>query len=238
MGRSSSKYLLCPECAVELLDRASGINRVGRPSLWSDGSLGEGLPPNCALSACPNCGTFFWLDDVHRLDKVYEPQMQRDVILRASGWSSGMPEEIDTSSRSNESCKVVRPATGDQFIAALQSGHLDAKREAYVRQQIWWHGNHPGRGCTVAKENLIPEDIRTSNLEWLLVQNESLPSDDRDVVVEAELLRELGRFSDSIGRIEVAYLSGTPRALAIHAKAVDRDSVVCIVCERDEVVIY
>ena len=72
----------------------------------------------------------------------------------------------------------------------------------------------------------------------MLAQEEAKPSDDRDIVIEAELLRELGRFEEALVRMEMAVCAGAPRALAIHAEAIAGNRRVCIAREDDSVVVY
>ena len=67
---------------------------------------------------------------------------------------------------------------------------------------------------------------------------ETLPSDDRDVVIEGELLREQGLFDLALKRMEYAILCGSSRATAIQREAIGRKTAVCIVRESSDVIVY
>lgn len=121
-----------------------------------------------------------------------------------------------------------------QKIAALGEVELSGNLELAVRINLWHCGNHQQRGIEC---DLLPSDFRRENLRWLLSHFESKPRDDRDEVVEAELLRELGLFDEALARMEMAILSGSVRALATARAAHEKSTQVCVVRES-VVVIY
>lgn len=120
-----------------------------------------------------------------------------------------------------------------QKIATLGEIALPANLELSVRINLWHCGNHQQRGIEC---DSLPSDFRRENLRWLLSHFESKPSDDRDEVVEGELLRELGLFDEALARMEMAILSGSVGALATAQAAHEKITQVCIVRESVEVI--
>ena len=132
----------------------------------------------------------------------------------------------------------IQPASDQQKIQALASSSLPADRMLYLRTQLWHNANHPQRGFAIDAADAIPEDFRLANLQWLLSHQESKPSEDRDDVIEAELMREQGLFDVALKRIDLAVMSGSVRAVAIYQQLLLKRTAVCIVREGGEMVIY
>lgn len=241
MTRSFDYYILCPHCHGEIRVRHSRTGHAGQYVQWSDGYSSNHDVDYCRLSACPCCHQSFWLDDVQRIAKVPQPT-QRDVafgaeILAAAGWH-GVSRSLDVDALPDHGEPFAVPASNAQLIATLEQGSLTPEREKYLRTQLWWRGNHQHRGGGHDDHGAIPDDIWTGNLEWLLDYFQRQPNDDRDVVIEAELLRELGEFQAALERMEMAVCAGSTRALAIHAQAIARYPRVCVVREDDSALIY
>lgn len=209
---------------------------------WSDGFSSRQSTEYCRYSCCPVCGLAFWLDDAQRTSRVAE-QTQRDMamgdaILLAAGWLTGTPVPFDSKRLPDHGEDFVRPANNTQLMLLLDKQGLTRERESYLRIHLWWRSNHSDRYGIEFDDEPISDSVRTINLKWLLNEFESRPSEDRDIVIEAELLRELGRFDEALDRMEMAVCAGAPRALAIHAQAIAGNTSICIVREDEAVVVY
>lgn len=132
----------------------------------------------------------------------------------------------------------LQPALNGDLLGALDNDKLSLDEVHYLWRELWRRCNHPDRGIDIDFGEPISEQLRESILRTVLAQEEAKPSDDRDIVIEGELLRELGMFEEALGRMEMAVCAGAPRALAIHAQAITGSRKVCIIRENDAVVIY
>lgn len=236
----SDHYISCLNCHQVLRVRYP-VRSCQTLDQWSDTFLGMELKGFCDLSACPKCNHAFWVSDQERLDKIAEPTV-RDLaygqgIILASGWH-GITVPFDESTLPEHGELFVQPASNRQMIVALASPSLPEDRVRYLRTTLWHNANHPQRGFLVDPNDAIPEEFRLANLQWLLSRYETKPSDDRDVVIEGELLREQGLFDAAIKRMDYALLCGSTRALSIKQQALAKNAAVCIMREGGEPVIY
>lgn len=132
----------------------------------------------------------------------------------------------------------LQPARNEDLLCALDYGKLAVDEVHYLWRELWQRCNHLDRGIDIDFGEPISEQLRESILRTVLAQEEAKPSDDRDIVIEAELLRELGRFDEALARMEMAVCAGAPRALSIHAEALAGNRRVCIAREDDSVVVF
>ncbi|HLO62826.1 MAG TPA: hypothetical protein VK165_07645 [Azonexus sp.] len=161
-----------------------------------------------------------------------------EAILLAAGWLTGTPVPFDSKQLPEHGEDFVQPANNMQLMLRLGKQGLTRERELYLRIHLWWRSNHPDRQGIEFDDEPISDSARTINLNWLLNEFESRPSEDRDIVIEAELLRVLGRFDEALERMEMAVCAGATRALALRAQTMAGNRKVCIVREDDSVVIY
>jgi hypothetical protein len=132
---------------------------------------------------------------------------------------------------------LILAARNEDVLDVLNS-NLSNDDAHYLWRELWRRCNHPDRGIDIDFGQPISEQLRESILRAVLAQEEAKSSDDRDIVIEAELLRELGRFDQALARMEMAVCAGAPRALAIHAEAIAGNRRVCITREDDSLIIY
>lgn len=237
----SDFYVRCLNCLSEVRVRPPA-RCGGRLVEWSDGFGSRQSTEYCRYSSCPVCGLAFWLDDAQRTSRVAE-QTPRDMamgdaILLAAGWVTGKPVPFDSNKLPDHGEDFVRPANNTQLMLVLGKQGLTQERESYLRIHLWWRSNHSDRHAIEFDDEPISDSARTINLNWLLNEFESRPSEDRDIVIEAELLRVLGRFDEALDRMDMAVCAGATRALALHAQTLAGSRKVCIVREDDSVVIY
>lgn len=237
----SDFYISCINCLGEVRVRPparSGASLVE----WSDGFGSWQSTDYCRYSSCPVCGLAFWLDDAQRTSRVAEATprdlAQGTAILLAAGWLTGSPVPFDNAKLPDHGEDFVRPAGNTQVALALSKCGLPLERQRYLRIHLWWRSNHFARNSTESSAEAIPDSSRKACLEWLLSDFESRPNEDRDVVIEAELLRELGHFDKAIERVREASEGGSLRARVIYEHAQQEISTVCITREDDRVVVW
>lgn len=232
--------VVCPSCLKHLA--------VPRPYIlgdtqWSDGYWGTKIDQQWDLSSCPVCQHVFWRQDAQKieLDPKAVPGYRVSVadILAAAGWDDPKATwPVSSDAEFVEQIPLTKPATAHQQIALLSGGGLPIEREWYLRTRLWHTANHSQRGITVDPSDTIPEVFRLENLRWLLNGYESKPSDDRDIVIEGELLRELGQFDEALERMEIAIQSGSTRALAIQAEILDGSTSICVIRQNEGMAIF
>lgn len=216
------------------------------PIQWSDGFRGMNASSHCNFSSCTCCGQAFWIEDAHRVEKVEKPAASAGrapsplhKFLSVVGW-------LREQSIANDPVNAVTeyPA-GEVFHLALPSPEQirdrladepSVEREAYLRRYRLHVANHPERGIDVSRVGLVSAEDKVADLEWLLAYNESRSNEDRDVVFEAELLRELGMFEASMKHMAMAVGAGSAAALAIHEQALKGCKKVCISREFEPVI--
>lgn len=217
----------CPSCARESNLETDRCPSAGMRRQWSDGLWDFQNPANCRLARCPHCGSIFWVDHAERR-KGQSPS--RFQILGFGNMREVPNEEY-------EPHPPLQAARNEDVIDALNN-NLPTDDASYLWWELLRRCNHPDRGIDIDFGQPISEQLRESILRTVLAQEEAKPSDERDIVIEAELLRELGRFDEALLRMEMAVCAGATRALAIHAQTIARSRKVCLVREDDSVIIF
>lgn len=216
----------CPQCLKESSRETTLRTHTGISKLWSDGLWNSENPINCRLARCPQCESIFWLDSAEK--RKGEPATRFEIL--GFGDIRVVPNE------KYEALPTLLAASNEELLGAIkdQPSIVDTH---YLWRELWHRCNHPDRGIDINFGQPISAQLRESILRTVLAQEESKASDERDIVIEAELMRELGLFDEALQRMEMAVCSGAPRALAIHTQAIAGNRSVCIVREDDDLVI-
>ncbi len=217
----------CPSCGLESNRKTDHFSSAGMRREWSDGMWDWFSPENCRLARCPHCRSIFWVNHAERRKGASPTRFE---IL-------GFGDMREVPNEEYEPHPQLLPARNEDLLDALKN-ELPMDDVHYLWRELWWRCNHPDRGIDIDFGQPISEPLSESILRTVLAQEEAKPSDDRDIVIEAELLRELGRFEEALVRMEMAVCAGAPRALAIHAEAIAGNRRVCIAREDDSVVVY
>ncbi len=155
---------ICTQCH-DLITQAtlcSGNSFGAR--LWTDGFRRAPMLPILPwLVECPHCRTLAWIDEL--------PEKQSDGEANAPHGEAPSPERLHE---------------------LLRKRPLSRTKKTYLRQQLWWAGNHPRREDT-APLPLSAEEV--VNLEALARLLDS--EDEEQRLQKAEIMRELGRFDDA-----------------------------------------
>lgn len=216
----------CPQCSNESSRETTLGTPAGISKQWSDGLWNNENPINCRLARCPHCESVFWLDSAKR--RKGEPATRFEVV--SFGDLRVVPNE------KYEGLPLLQAARNEELLGAIKDPPSLADVH-YLWQELWRRCNHPDRGIDIDFGQPISAQLRETILRTVLAQEESKASDHRDVVIEAELLRELGLFDAAVQRMEMAVCAGAARALAINAQAIAGNTTVCVVRENDAMVI-
>jgi len=130
------------------------------------------------------------------------------LILRLAGDERGDLEMDkqwrETPKEWRSAAYVKSPSIDECWLILNDATHLSPRNEKIVRQHLWWVGNDHLRsdreGKPLSDKPLLDERQVESNMEALYILCNQ--GKDRDRIVIGELLRELGRFEESIDMIE------------------------------------
>lgn len=171
----------CPKCS-NYLKRGSNVsgNTFGA-TLYSDGKMiAPMLPEFPDLTKCEKCDTILWLSDMEKI---------------------GTCEEWD-----NKKCKPEwKNASKVEFLGVndlvrfleLDSVKNDKEKERIVRQEIWWAFNDRIRAGNEIFIQETDEDLWRQNCLRLIELFDDM-TDINQVIMTAELYRNLGKFDECI----------------------------------------
>ena len=168
----------CPHCGQYVKRKSLISGNTFGPKLWSDGKrIAPMLPEFPSLVLCKKCNHFYWIKDAKEVEKVNE-----FVLIEADD----QPE--------NEKWKninYVEFPTFHQYIKALET----ISEERFLRMNMWWSFNDYIR---IGHENKITPDMQKLNTENLILLLTLLnEANENDLLMKAEVLRNLGRFEES-----------------------------------------
>jgi hypothetical protein len=125
------------------------------------------------IGVCPYCGALLWIDEqIIHPRDNYEPEF-KDVLY-------------------------VKPPTFKDFRSLLDPQILgDRDQERYVRLRLWWLDNDCRRKGSPRSPKMSTRE--RSNIEVLA---DLLASDDYDLLLKAEIMRELGRFAECLALLD------------------------------------
>jgi hypothetical protein len=218
------QVLACPHCAeAERVFTLMSGNTFGA-TLWSDGKPDAPmLPRPPAITRCHACNEFYWLEDADELGEV-APWMPPESA-EAAAWLQA-PE--------------ARPLSEDELLEAIAAGLGSyPERVSELRTFAWWAGNDARRipaGDASTRMSAPPRSpAAVANMESLIGILAKEPADDpEEVLMKAELLRELGRFDEALQLLD----SGLPEELSLFTDylrrlATDSDAEVREIPERE-----
>jgi hypothetical protein len=204
---------------------------------WSDGMNGQwwagmGAP----VGRCPACSKVVWVDDATAVMPApcqprpigavarlwYRVTGDRKGLLRDERDWVALPREI------KEADRIDSLQSARDLMAAFTALLPDAgDREIYVRRRLWWASNdhHRLRADGVPTASLpavAPAETRTNVLRLL----ELLENAHNLQVERGELLRQLGRFDESVAVLKAVKPNGNSevKASKIQRLAQARDS--------------
>jgi len=163
--------------------------------LWTDGKVEAPMCPETpSLVKCPHCGAFLWINELEEIGMIGDGYFFRENYLFVENeW-----QEVETF---GETLRYKLP-NFDEYLALAEKGVETKDKERYIRLHAWWLGNDVRRWtqnkkmCWRQNEEIPISDREASNLEALAkLLDESKPE---DILMKAEIMRELGRFNDAI----------------------------------------
>ena len=199
MTPGPTMVLQCPDSAAVVFRSTLRSGNTLGGIRWSDGEASYPmLPTSPELTRCSEAGRFFWVEDAHVLGKV------------GFMGDKPYPETWNTATE-------IRFLTEEEYLDALAAGAASTpERELRLRIMAWRAGNdcsrgHPGALAPIASKTVAPCRTPTfpagsrarQNLETLA--RTFHPKDDNERILQAEMLRELGRFAEASELLSVPF---------------------------------
>ena len=161
----------CAGCAQPFAQETLASGNTFGAKYWTDGKTeAPMLPDQPALIKCPHCQALLWIEAQNLLD------------------------EVDFGDRTAyPAAQAYLLPTFEDYWEVLASGDCDLEQERYLRFQIWWTGNDQRRNRTTPLPLSEPEIENLWALMALLYE-----VDEPDRLMKAEMLRELGEFTEAL----------------------------------------
>ncbi len=187
----------CSVCSKSIVEHTIGSGNTFGATFWTDGKRkAPMLPDQPWLVMCPHCHAPVWIDELEQLGEI-EPWGKQD-------------------GRFKDAITYELPSLDDYF-AILEKGLETPGKERYVRLRAWWAGNDTRRN----KETEIHISAReASNLTAFAQMLDE--SDANDLLMKAEVMRELGRFDDARTLLASSVDSNISQAAAIIRSLVEK----------------
>lgn len=158
--------------------------------LWTDGKRETPMfPDQHWLVMCPHCQAPLWIDELEEIVESEYGRDRHDVFKDAIAYET--------------------PSI-DDYLFLLEKGAFSPDKERYVRLRLWWAGNDARR----SSDKEIPLlSLEASNMTTFAEMLDEL--DANDLVMKAEVMRELGRFDDARALLDRSSDSSMTQAVEI-----------------------
>lgn len=200
----------CPDCHGYLLwSNLKSFSNYSVTATWSDGAapLG-GMLDGSAARACPTCRAVLWKKDLEVLGTLTSaPRPIGPFSRKLAKWFGDRNGYLHAEAEWNATPAAWKEAKHggqleypDMQRALVAMRKPDTDRELFLRRRIWWMTNdhvrrHPD-GSRVATEPVASESYRRANMLRMI---ELLELAGSGLAERAELMRNLGRFEETIG---------------------------------------
>ena len=198
----------CPSCNCEFSHCDIASSNTFGATFYTDGFVnGPMHEEHGALLQCPGCHTYLWKEDVPT----------RESVRHSPHWFDAEKRPLPVAWAMSDSGYL------DIFHQALWK---TLAQEKYIRIKAWWISNHACRSCSADEtvssskdeEFLEPAEVE-ENLTKLL---SLLDIDDQhDLIMRAEILRELGRFEECLNLLKQPFDDKYCRTIDVIKKLAD-----------------
>lgn len=157
-------------------------------TFWTDGKMeAPMLPESHTLIKCPHCQALLWINEQEILGEV------------DWGDQKTYPQARD----------YLIPTIED-YLGLLESGNFKPEQERYLRFYAWWAGNQPRRKSAKLLPLTKPE---AENLRRLAALADE--ADEEGRLMKAEILRELGQFTEALALLRHPFCSSHAQVVAV-----------------------
>lgn len=196
MSPGPTIILKCSVCSKPVKQRTIKSGNTFGSTSWTDGKRETPmLPDQPWMVMCPHCHSPLWIDELETLGEI-KPRGKRGGKFK-------------------DAIAYETPTLVD-YLAALGKGADTPEKERYVRLRAWWAGNDVRREAT---GDIPLSSIETANLTVFSSMFDE--ADSNDLVMKAEVMRELGRFDDAMALLARSVDSGVAQAVEIIKRLVE-----------------
>ena len=152
-------------------------------TVWTDGKMiAPMLPKPPEVTQCHACDGFYWSAEAEKIGEVSSPMLGPSLDDVDPEWSKApFIEELEE----------------EEFWLALSSGIAPAKQqEMRLRIVAWWRSNDPWREEPQPVEHIRSDEAKLNMEKLIELLDEADPS---EMLMKAEIQRQLGSFDESIG---------------------------------------
>lgn len=183
----------CSACGKLIAQHTISSGNTCGARFWTDGKRDAPmLPDQPWLVKCQHCGAVVWIDEQEQVGEI-DPWGPRDQDV----------------AKFREALPYASPSTQD-YLAGLAKGISDKQKERYLRLRAWWAGNDQRRQEAHA-EPMSNEEI--SNLRAFAPLLDETNENDR--ITKAEVMRELGMFTEAKALLSNFFSKELSQAVAI-----------------------
>jgi hypothetical protein len=172
----------CPKCSklFKVYDNVSG-NTLGA-TYWSDGWVDAPMmPEERVVIVCPHCRDSIWREDC-------PDSRPTDTGSEPEPWEY-RANEYDDEYRRYAEYAGAKKAGPVRFAKMLRTPIDNPDRERYLRIQLWWNANHARRKSLFSSPELLTREKHNMALLATMLDE----GNEHDLIMKAELMRELGR---------------------------------------------
>ena len=162
----------CLVCSKSITHHTIESGNTFGATFWTDGKReAPMLPDQPRLVMCSHCNASLWIDELQELGEIE--------------YSEDWPQKF------KDAIAYKTPSIED-YVALLAKGVSSPEKERYVRLRLWWTDNDVRRtGAT----NVPISAREASNMTVFAKMLDEKDAD--DLVMKAEIMRELGCFDDA-----------------------------------------
>ena len=184
-------YKKCFECSVIFKVRSFGSGNTFGATYWTDGRMNAPMISDVlSLAICPNCKNTLWLEELDTLG-ITTPSLA--YLNDAESQAQTEKEKTEIAKLGAADAEFCIGLFSDDYYYLLKKGIKDPKKELYVRLQLWWEENDLRRESRRIFKMREEEIVNLQALILLLDE-----SDEHQLMMKAEALREIGRFEDAL----------------------------------------
>jgi len=240
------KIIECPKCKkLASVLTLQSANTFGART-WTDGKMeAPGLPVQPKITKCSGCNQYFWLSDAKDVSENFFYRWERKQEKKFfDKWCGKEVSESDNPKEDPEylqewkDAERVRKLSEAEYLEAISLSVFSGKQqELALRIMAWWACNDRfrlPRASPVYKPHSTPLQYpeEKANLEHLLellaIDDLALNYDD-EILIKAEIMRELGLFDDAVALLNKFFPDGYNRLadfirfIALHHDCVVRE---------------
>ena len=164
----------CTECSGLLRRDIMASDNTFGATFWTDGYTDDCFDESWLIK-CPHCEALIWSDEIEKVNAI---------------------DDID-SKKNYERSKPCELLKVEDYFEKLKENNLDSRKLKYIRMRIWWMENSKRRNTD---DKIKLSDKERDNLLKLYDLLSFL--DDDELLLKAEIKRELGEFKEAEAILE------------------------------------